>query len=331
MERSDGADQGQGGAVPRRIRVRVPGSTSNLGAGFDCIGLAVDRWLEAEWEPAPGGELRLERRGTLAELTGAAADDLLVRVLLGAWRDGRPARAAAAPPGAAGPAPAGVLRATSQIPLARGLGSSAAAVVAGLALAGRVPAGAGGAEDALAEAAAWEGHPDNVAPALVGGLVAVVPGEAGVPRLLRLPLSPHIGWAYAAPGTPVGTAEARAALPATVPHGVAAAAAARMAALLAGLEAGDPELLRAGFADELHVPYRLPLIPGAAQAGAAARGAGAWAVTISGSGSGLLAVCAAGHEAAVAEAMTEAFAAAGPGAVGFPLRPAPGVSVEVER
>jgi homoserine kinase len=107
-----------------------------------------------------------------------------------------------------------------------------------------------------------------------------------------------------------------------------------VAALVRGLAEGDPDLLRIGFADELHVPYRMPLIPGGAAAMDAARAAGAWAVTISGSGSGLIAVCGGGAETAVAEAMGAALVAAGEGEGGveaeaegegavlaFPVRP----------
>jgi homoserine kinase len=98
-----------------------------------------------------------------------------------------------------------------------------------------------------------------------------------------------------------------------------------MPALLRGLETADPRLLAVGFDDAFHVPYRLPLIPGGADALRAGREAGAWAVTISGSGSGLIAVCAQGEERAVADAMADAFRAHGSGGagdvVGFPLSP----------
>jgi homoserine kinase len=97
----------------------------------------------------------------------------------------------------------------------------------------------------------------------------------------------------------------------------------RLAALLRGLALGDPELIRMGVEDELHLPYRLPLIPGAFSAIAAGYEAGAWGVTISGSGSGLLAMCAVEDAPSVAHAMREAFAAGAddPRCVGFELRP----------
>ena len=361
---------------PRPARVRVPASTSNLGSGFDCIGLAVSRFLDAAYEP-DDAPLRIERAGTLAALRAGVEDDLLARTF----------RARLAAHGLS--SARGTIRASSDIPLSRGLGSSAAAVVAGLALAdavaGREPAanddphhdrprphfprssparaeGRMGADsrveqsggrgspthtrlseqeiaaalehDWLLEATQLEGHPDNAAPAIFGGLVAVARDADGAPRVVPLPLSPDVGFAYAAPGAEVSTAAARRALPDAVRHDVAARGLGRLAALLHGLAVADPELIRIGFTDELHVPYRLPLIPGAQDAMDAARGAGAWAITISGSGSGLIAACEPARAAEVAAAMADAFRrAVGPDdVVHFPAMPALlGVRVEVER
>ncbi len=326
----------------RPARVRVPASTSNLGSGFDCIGLAVSRYLDAAYEPGDA-PLRIERAGTLSALRAGVEDDVL-------------ARAFAARLAAHGVSHArGTIRASSDIPLSRGLGSSAAAVVAGLALA---DAAAGRLENAaqpeppghspapalalapaphaewLALATELEGHPDNAAPAIFGGLVAVARDADGAPQAVPLPLSPDVGFAYAAPGAEVSTNAARQALPADVPHDVAARALGRLAALLHGLAVADAELIRVGFTDELHVRYRMPLIPGAPDAMDAARGAGAWAVTISGSGSGLIAACEPARAADVAAAMADAFRrAAGPdGVVHFPAEPALlGVRVEQAR
>jgi homoserine kinase len=290
------------------VRVRVPASTSNLGAGFDCVGLALDRCLTASFEPG-GTTLRIERGGTLAALA-TVGDDLL----LSTFRDRLDP--------AFGP-PAGVLRVESEIPVSRGLGSSAAAVVAGLLLADSA-AGRNPDRDALLSAAtAVEGHPDNAAPALFGGLVVVARDGGGEPRVLRYPVSPEIGFAFAAPDATVATAVARRALPAIVPHELAVRALPRLPALLRGLERADPALLAIGFGDELHVPYRLPLIPGGVEAIAAAGNAGAWAATISGSGSGIIAVAPLAAAAAVRDAMLDVFRARG-GATGFLCEPSAG-------
>lgn len=274
-------------------RVRIPASTSNLGAGFDCIGLALELHLDALYEPG-GRELRVDLEGTLAGQVDRAAD-LVARTFREAFLE------------SGLPVPGGHILARSGIPIGRGLGSSAAAIVAGLALAAAARARTLDLDAALALATRVEGHPDNAAPALLGGLVGVVREVGQPPRAFRLPLSGAVSFAWAAPAVEVSTAAARAALPGQVPHETATRALSRTAALLQGLATADPDLLRAGFDDELHVPWRLPLIPGAPRAMKAARAAGAWAVTISGSGSGLIAACPPGLDSVVAEAMGEAF------------------------
>ncbi len=289
----------------RAAAVRVPGSSANLGAGFDCVGLAVDRFLDAAFEP--GGEAL-----TVVRAEGAPAGDDLVAI---SFRRGLEARGLAAQ---------GTLRVRSDIPMGCGLGSSAAALVAGTALAAVVAGEALDAAAAFAAATAEEGHGDNTGASAFGGLIAVV-GDADAPRVLALELSPEVGFAFAAPPTRLSTRAARAALPATVPHAVATGSLARMAALLRGLATGDAYLLRQGFQDALHVPYRLPLIAGAEEALAAALASGAWAGTVSGAGSGLLAVCPPADAARVARSMAEAFGARhrGAGVRSFVLHPEP--------
>jgi homoserine kinase len=297
--------------VPPSLRpcaVRVPCSTSNLGAGFDCLGLAFDRYLDAGFEPG-GDTLTITRAGVLADLEIELADDVLVTAFLaeltrrGAVRTG------------------GELIVNSSIPIGRGLGSSGAAAVAGIALATAVCGQTLDLDDALAFAVRAEGHPDNAAPSLFGGLVSVAYTGHGVPHAMRMPLSRGVAFVFAAPDATVSTQRARAALPQQVPHSAAVRNTSRMAALLYGLAHADAHAIAAGFNDELHVPYRLPLIPGARQAMDAAADAGAWATTISGSGSGLIAVCAPGLEQRVLDAMRGAFTAGGHGGDGFVARP----------
>ncbi|MGQ0815439.1 MAG: homoserine kinase [Gemmatimonadota bacterium] len=267
------------------LRVTVPGSTSNLGAGFDCVGLALDRYLTASFELAD--TMRVERLGTLADVDG---DDLAATILLELGLRG-------------------TLILDSTIPVGRGLGSSAAATVAALAIAAVLRGADIDYEDVLRQATSLEGHPDNAAPSLLGGLIAVVSDGTGV-RALQLHLSEAIGFVFAAPQAIVSTKAARQALPEQVPHVVAARSIARSVALIEGLAEGDAELLRIGFGDELHVPYRIGMIPGGAPALDAAIAAGAWAATISGSGSGMIAACARGSEEPVRAAMAAAFEAA---------------------
>ena len=271
--------------------VRVPASTSNLGPGFDVLGMAVDTFLEAEWTPG-GSELRLTRDGTLAEASWPDAEDLVVRGLGVGTEDDVP--------------PAGTLRVRSAIPVGGGLGSSAAARIAGRVL-GRLARGEAVDRGRLVgEVTRAEGHPDNAAPAVLGGLVAARwdPGQEVVAR--PLPVSLRLGWVYAVGAGGLATRAARDALPATVEHAAAVRNAARLAILLPSLAAGDGSALRDAMTDELHVPYRLPLISGAAAAVRAGEAAGAWAVTLSGAGAGLLAVTPQGREETVGRAMAAA-------------------------
>jgi homoserine kinase len=294
--------------VLRTCAVRVPCSTSNLGAGFDCIGLAFDRYLDAGYEPG-GDRLRIQRFGTLEEVALAPEEDLLAIAFRAELRRRGAAEAT------------GTLLVRSAIPVGRGLGSSAAAVVAGIALAAAACGATLDRDAALAAAVVLEGHPDNAAPALFGGLVAVAYTGHSTPRAMRMPLSPELAFVFAAPDVAVSTDRARAALPQQVPHSAATRNLGRLAALLYGLAHADRDAITAGFTDELHVPYRLPLIPGAAAAMQAATDAGAWAVTISGSGSGLLAACPRSSEYAVLEAMRDTFAKQRTGGDGFVARP----------
>ena len=289
--------------------VRVPGSTSNLGSGFDCVGLAIDHFLDVAFQPGAGG-FTVERTDE-ARPGEALGEDLIATAFhRGLRAKGLEAR--------------GVVRVSSSIPVARGLGSSGAALVAGAALAALVAGERLDPAEAFAFATREEGHGDNAGASSYGGLVAAV-GRIHALRAISLELSPAVGFAFAAPATRVPTRAARAALPASVPHAVAVGAVASAAALLRGLATGDADLLRRGFEDALHVPYRLPLIGGAEGALAAALEAGAWAGTVSGAGSGLLAVCPPEDAARIAESMARALAERhdSDGIISFPLRPVP--------
>jgi homoserine kinase len=289
-------------------RVRVPCSTSNLGSGYDTLGLALDRFLDASFVPDGGGRLAVERTGTLARLPAEEPD--LVATTFEAKLRGR------------GRAASGVLRLHTEVPVARGLGTSAAAVIAGCDLALAAMGEASDHDEALAAAIRHEGHGDNAAPSVFGGLRAVAKTGEG-PVVIGLTLSERVGFAYAAPSTRVSTREARDLLPRQVPHALAAASLGRLVALVRGLAEADAELIRIGVIDELHVPHRLSLIPRATAAIAAGLDAGAWAVTVSGAGSGLIAMCDPHEADAVAAAMHDVFdgGAGDPECVGFAVRP----------
>ena len=289
--------------------VRVPCSTSNLGSGYDTIGLALNRYLEVGFTPDDRGALVLQREGTLTTLVDHGGPDLVAAAFEKVLAE-------------AGLIPSGVLRLSSDIPIARGLGSSSAALLAGYDLGRAVCGMPRDDKGAFLLALKHEGHGDNAAPCLYGGLRGVT-HAAGGPVVIDLHLSDAVGFAYAAPAAGLKTEAARDALPEHVSHKTAAASLGHLVALVQGLAEGRPDLIRAGVNDNLHVPSRLPLIPGAAAAMSAAMDAGAWAVTISGAGSGLIAMCEPGEAETVASAMRETFATTTEDSegVGFSVRP----------
>jgi homoserine kinase len=283
---------------PRRaVRVRVPATSANLGPGFDALGLALTLYDEVTAEVTDAG-LEIEVSGEGAGAAGAGEGHLVVRAMRAAF-----ATAGAQPPGLA-------LTCVNAIPQGRGLGSSAGAVVAGL-LAGRALAAsrAGGGDGAaepggspgqasggsaefadralLALAAELEGHPDNAAACLAGGLTIAWNPGAG-PRAIRLAPLPAIAPVLCVPAVSLATATARRALPDAVPHADAAANAGRAALLVAALTQA-PDLLLDATSDLLHEPYRAPLMPGTADVIGRLRRAGIAAV-LSGAGPSVLAL-----------------------------------------
>jgi homoserine kinase len=225
--------------------------------------------------------------------------------------------------------PAGLaLDADSDIPVARGLGSSAAATVAGAAAAAAL------LELTLDQAALTElgseleGHPDNVAPAVFGGANLVLRGPDGL-IVTPLPFHESLALVFAVPDFTVETKRARAALPATLPHADAVRAAAKSAALVHGLAHADPRLLAAGLDDVLHVPFRRSLVPGYDEVTSAARQAGAYGATLSGSGPTIVAVVVSSGVRAVGDAMVRAWGVRGIAAQTFhSTRPAGGFETD---
>jgi homoserine kinase len=268
------------GLDERAVLVRVPATSANLGPGFDSLGLALALYDEVEVRLGGSGlEIEVAGEGA-AGLAGAGEEHLIVRALRVAFDELNL------------PQPDGLaLRCLNRIPHGRGLGSSAAAIVAGL-LAARALAGAPAAPaDVLPLAGLLEGHPDNVAPCLLGGLTIawLADGPGGLPGARAIRLDPHPDVhpvAFVAP-EPVSTRLARGLLPAAVPHADAARNAGRAALLIAALTA-RPEALLDGTEDRLHQDYRAPAMPHSAELLARLRAAGVPAV-VSGAGPSVLA------------------------------------------
>jgi homoserine kinase len=275
----------------------APASTSNLGPGFDCLGLALNLGLTATAVRIDAG-FRIVRRGEGSDL----AIDPHRDAVLSAFR--RLCRAADEP------TPTIALTIDSEIPVARGLGSSAAAIVAGIVLANRWLGERFTREELFAEAVAIEGHPDNVSAALYGGLTLSLPRSDGSVDALRMAPLKGIGITLVIPEVRVSTEKARALLPKSVPLAAAAANTARAMALLYAFEKRRFDLLADALHDVYHVPHRARLIPAYARVAEAGRRAGAAGVTISGSGPTLLAFHEPGAGTRVGAAMVRAFARA---------------------
>ena len=274
-----------------RFTVRAPASSANLGPGFDALGLALDLWNEIDVDAAdPSGLVRHE--GPEAALLDGRENLALTAMRRLADEAGRAL-------------PVFGLTARTAVPVARGLGSSAAALVAGLVAANCLLGLHLTQADLYALAWRMEGHGDNVGAALYGGAVLAVPQ---VPEPIRLLTHADLDLVAVVfvPVVTGATWAARAALPATVPHTDAAFNVAAIGGLVLGFHTGDRRLIAAGMHDRLHEPYRARLFPHLVPLAAAARGAGALGACLSGAGPSVLALAEDADAPAVAAALRTA-------------------------
>jgi homoserine kinase len=272
------------------VRVRVPATCANLGPGFDALGLAVGLHDELSARVTPGG-LAIDVEGEGAESVTRDESHLVVRAMRRTF-------------GVLGDPPDGVaLECRNRIPHGRGLGSSAAAIVAGILLARalivdgaeRLPDG-----QVLALASELEGHPDNVAPCLLGGLT--IAWMHGTARAVRRDIDPAVVPVVLVPPFAASTDVARGLLPEAVPHGDAAQNAGRAALLVAALT-GTPQALFDATEDRLHQGYRAPAMPETAKLVDALR-ADALPAVVSGAGPTVLVLARGETEAEAAIART---------------------------
>jgi homoserine kinase len=256
------------------VIARVPGSSANLGPGFDTLGMALTLHLEVGSGAAPADARALDEHHPAAVAHRAA--------------------------GGTGP-----LWERGAIPMGRGLGFSGAARVGGALLAWAERAGGEPGDEARAEVlalvAGLEGHADNVAASLCGGVVATAGG-----RVSRVPLGLEPAVVVWIPSTVTRTDESRRALGAPVPFDDVVFNLGRVALLVAALASGDVEALRTGVDDRVHQPVRLAASPASGDAIDAAYGAGAWAAWLSGSGPTVAALCAPQEARRVARALPDA-------------------------
>jgi homoserine kinase len=282
------------------VRVKVPATSANLGPGFDVLGLALDYCNEVElsaWDSPSLSPVTVEVEGEGASRLPLDRTNLVYRMArLTLDRIGKPVTSLR-------------VKMTNRIPLARGLGSSSAAIVGGILAAN---AGCGNVlsmEEMLRLAVEEEGHPDNVAPALMGGLCVSSFSDGAVrcvpwkePALFQ-----GLRAVVCVPAFELATRAARAVLPESVSRSDAVFNASRVALFLSALGKKRYDLLASAMEDRLHQPYRQKLVPGLSAVIAAARKAGAYGAALSGAGPSVLALCPPKAVRAAGEAMVQAF------------------------
>ncbi len=260
------------------VEVRAPATTANLGPGYDCLGMALDLWNTLTVEVLPAGsEPAVVVSGEGAGELDVDTQNLTYRAMEFLFNE------------ADAPIPPLSLRCDNTIPLSRGMGSSAAAISGGLVAANRLLNDVFSQDDLLEMAATIEGHPDNVAAAVHGGLRLVVLEDN---RLYTAPIRvpEEMQAVLFIPDRRIATADARRVLPDQISVADAVYNMSRTALLVASMESEHPEYLNIATQDRLHQPYRQTIFPQMKVIFAAAQAAGAFGVFLSGSGSTILAL-----------------------------------------
>ncbi len=265
-----------------KVTVKVPGTSANCGPGFDCLGLAATIYNELEMTLLEDERLIIESSGDGAE-TIPTDDKNIV------WKS---ARMVLERSDNAEKFKGAIIRMENHIPMSRGLGSSAAAIVAGLTAANAIVGTPFNRNEILKFATEIEGHPDNVAPAIFGGFT-VSTVDKGVVQTFSFTPKIKLKLVVAVPDFPLSTRVARQVLPKSVPLKDAVFNVGRAAMLVAALIEGKERFLSTAFDDALHQPYRTKLVPGMQEVFSAAKKSGALGVALSGAGPCLIAFSAA--------------------------------------
>lgn len=293
------------------VVVEVPATTANLGPGFDCLGAALELGNRFELRVIEGGGDRFDLiiEGSEGAHLRGGPDNLIYRSAQRVWKE-------------AGQEPVALeARVQLAVPPARGLGSSATAIVAGLIGANALVGEPLSKEKLLELAIDIEGHPDNVVPSLVGGLCLTARAASNRWRVVRCEWASSVQAVVAIPSIRLSTSEARRAMPRSIPISDAVINLGALTLLLQGLRTGNGDLIADGMHDRIHEPYRWGLIQGGKAVREAALEAGAWGCVISGAGPTLLALASASVAAAVSEAMVEAWHREGVSSRGEVLQP----------
>ncbi|MGA7937487.1 MAG: homoserine kinase [Kovacikia sp.] len=262
------------------VTVRVPATTANLGPGFDCLGAALTLYNQFKFSllPFDREELVIVVNGPEAERVKTDASNLVYQALANFYQ-----RLNQVPPPLQ-------IEIQMDVPLARGLGSSATAIVGGLVGANALAGSPMSPDELMRMAVEIEGHPDNVVPAMVGGCRLAATGLDTDWEICEVPWHSNLIPIVAIPNFELSTQKARQVLPSSYDRADAIFNVAHLGLLLRGLETGKGEWLRAALQDRIHQPYRQGLIPGYEAVQAAALMAGAYGLVISGAGPTLLAL-----------------------------------------
>jgi homoserine kinase len=261
--------------------VRVPASSANLGPGFDALALALDLYLVCRFRPAPS--LTIRACGRDAHLIPSDGENLIWQTALRVASD------------TASEMPPLELEIANEIPIGKGLGSSAAALTAGVVIADKLLGLHWKPYRILDEAAQIEGHPDNVAACVLGSIVTTAMEPGGSARAIRLELNPHYGIAVVVPDFILPTSEARAVLPDCYSRPDAIFNVQRSALLIAALTTGTTSAFPAALEDRFHQPYRYKLVPGLEEM-VKLRAPGLLGCALSGAGPSVLVFYEKGHE-----------------------------------
>ncbi|MFN6564340.1 MAG: homoserine kinase [Nostoc sp. ChiSLP01] len=281
-------------SVVSGVTVTVPATTANLGPGFDCIGAALKLYNQFKFTRMEEGGLTIAVTGEEAQQVQTDESNLLYQAFIRFYQ-----HIEQTPPSVK-------IEIQLGVPLARGLGSSATAIVGGLVAANQLEGSPMSQSQVMELAIAMEGHPDNVVPALLGGCRLAASGGAGW-EICDVPWHQDIIPVVAIPDFELSTSEARRVLPTEVSRADAIFNTAHLGLLLRGLETGKAEWLKTALQDKLHQPYRKALIPGYDAVNLAAVTAGAYGMVISGAGPTLLALTDELHSQAVEAAMSNAW------------------------
>ena len=286
-------------SVTSAVTVKVPATTANLGSGFDCLGAALTLYNQFRFSLSDREVLQIIAAGAEADRVATDASNLVYRSFAKLYDH-------------LGKTPPPVqIEITMDVPLARGLGSSATAIVAGLVGANCLAGSLLTQAEILQLAIDLEGHPDNVVPALLGGCRLAASGINGGWEICDVPWDQSIVPIVAIPNFELSTAEARRVLPTHYTRADAIFNASHLGLLLRGLETGRSEWLRSALQDRIHQPYRQSLIQGYGSVQSAALTAGAYGIVISGAGPTLLALADLTRAEAVSSAMSRAWAKQG--------------------